>query len=204
MIYVDIFFNIVAENHLICIRRGFKMGRRFFNGENDMIRDSEGVAIDTIVDRIKAALVETQPVMESSKIKIKRIELTLKALASGEVGAQVKLQIPILGELKFGSSISAKSVQTTFLALQPPKPKATLTRTKDMEFQKLQDNLKESILSLTKGVDAAINNKPPLEMDESSVELNFILASKSDISLIIKSDFESELTNNLKVIFEKA
>jgi len=180
------------------------MGRRYFNGRKDeLMKESECVAVNDIVDRIKAALVETQSAMVASKIKIKRIELTLKAMASGEAGAEVKLQIPILGELKFGSNISAKSVQTIFLALQPPEPTAPVAMTKSLEFQKLQDKLTESILSLTDGVNAAVNNEPPLEMAKSSITLNFVLKSKSEISLIIKSGFDAELTNELMVEFEK-
>lgn len=167
--------------------------------DDNRVGESEGVAVGKIVDSIKRALIETQGEMESSGIKIKRIEITLKSIASEKAGAGITLQIPILGELKIGSNISAKSVQNTFLVLKTPKtPKKAVG-----EFLKLDEKLKESILSLTEGVKAAVNNQPLLEMDESSVELNFILKSESDISLIIKTGFEAELTNNLKVIFEK-
>jgi len=135
--------------------------------------------------------------MESSGIKIKKIEITLKALASGEAGAELKLQIPILGELKIGSKISSKSIQTTVLILKPPTKKVF------GKGIKMNKKLEESILSLTEGIKAAVNTPPVLEMEEASTDFNFVLASDSEISMIIKSGFESELTNNLKIVFEK-
>lgn len=159
----------------------------------------EGLNIEKIVESLKKAMIETQKEMGSSGIKIKRIELTLKAIAMEKAGAGITLQIPILGELKIGSDLSSKSVQTTSLSLKIPKsPTKTV-----YNLTKLDEKLKESILTLTQGVKAAVNTQPPLEMEEASVKLNFILKSDSDISLLIKSGFESELTNNLNVIFEK-
>ncbi len=176
------------------------MAERFLNCENNgEIKETKGFSIDKIVDSIKRALVASQVEMESSGIKVKLIELTLKSIASEKVGAGITLQIPILGEFKIGSNISAKSVQTTFLALKPAK-----SSTKDIyEFNGLEENLKEIILYLTEGIKAAFNNQPLLELDEASAELNFILKSESEISMIIKTGFDAELTNNLKLVFEK-
>jgi hypothetical protein len=163
------------------------------------ISENEGVAISAIVDSIKRAMIKTQENMESSGIKIKHIELKLKSIASEKAGAGVTLQIPLLGELKIGSDLSSKSVQTTFLTLKTPKTRIKST----YELLKLDEKLTESILSLTEGITAAFNNQPPLEMEESSIELNFVLKSESEMSFIIKAGFESELTNTLKVVFEK-
>jgi hypothetical protein len=173
---------------------------RSYAEEKARILELPGMSVDNIMVSVKAALMETQQVMETSGIKIKRIDLTLKSIASGETGTQIKLNIPILGELKLGSRISEKSIQTTILSLKPPKPTKVV---KDVRFPQLGERLKESILSLTRGVMAAVNDDPPLEVYESSVELNFILTSESEISLIIKSGLEAELTNNLKIVFEK-
>lgn len=158
----------------------------------------KGIAIDEIVDTIKGSMVKMQEDMESSGIRIKRIELTLKTLASGETGAEVKLQIPILGGLNLSSKISSKSIQTTVLALKPATKKGD-----EKDMIKMDEKLEKSILSLTEGIKAAVKNPPLLEMEEASTEFNFVLASNSDISMIIKSGFESELTNNLKILFEK-
>lgn len=158
----------------------------------------KGIALNDLVETIKGSMVTMQKDMESSGIKIKRIELTLKTLASGEAGAEMKFQIPILGELKIGSKISSKSIQTTILILKPAAEKMSLSG-----MVKMDEKLEQSILSLTEGIKAAVNNPPILEMEEASTEFNFVMASDSDISMIIKSGFDSELTNNLKIVFEK-
>ncbi len=163
------------------------------------IRESEGVAIGEIIGSVKRALIETQEDMESSGIKIKSIQLKLKSIASEKAGAGVTLQIPLLGKLKLGSDISAKSVQTTSLTLKTPK-----TPTKSVyKLMELDEKLAKNILSLTEGIKSAAYDEPLLEMGESSIELNFILKSESEISFLIEAGFESELTNTLKVIFEK-
>jgi hypothetical protein len=187
------------DNHQVWYN-GDIMAEIFSNSENDeVIKEIKGVSIEKIVDSIKRALIASQTEMESSGIKIKLIQLTLKSIATEKAGAGITLQIPILGELKIGSNISTKSVQTTFLALKPTK-----NPTKEIYKPKgLDEKLKEIILNLTEGVKAAVNNQPPLEMDEASAELNFVLKSESEISMIIKTGFDAELTNNLKVIFER-
>ena len=163
------------------------------------IEKKEGVAIDEIVDSIKRAIILTQGDIESSGIKIKRIELKLKSIASEKAGADIKLQVPILGEFKIGSDLSSKSVQTTSLILKTSKIPIKVVN----KMFKLDEKLAENILSLTKGIKAAAINQPPLEMEESLVELNFVLKSESEVSFLIKAGFESELTNTLKIVFEK-
>lgn len=178
---------------------GNKDKKRILSSFDEGISEDEGVAISEIVDSIKRALIETQGELQTSGIKLKRIELTLKSIASGKAGAGITFQIPILGKLKIGSDVSSKSVQTIFLALDAPK-----TPTKGIvPSMELEKNLKGLILSLAEGVKAAVDNQVPLEMGESWVELNFVLKSENEISLIIEAGFDAELTNNLKIIFEK-
>jgi hypothetical protein len=40
-------------------------------------------------------------------------------------------------------------------------------------------------------------------MEEATAEFNFIISGDSEISLIIESGFESQLSNTLKIKFEK-
>ncbi|BDZ72168.1 trypco2 family protein [Methanobacterium petrolearium] len=175
-----------------------KSVKRVLNSDGG-IGESEGVAVGEIIGSVKRALIETQENMESSGMKIKSIQLKLKSIASENAGAGVTLQIPLLGKLKIGSDISAKSVQTIFLTLKTPQ-----TRKKSAYgLLELDEKLAKGILTLTEGIKAAACDQPILEMGESSIELNFILKSESDISFLIKAGFESELTNTLKVIFEK-
>lgn len=49
----------------------------------------------------------------------------------------------------------------------------------------------------------AAANEASLELDEASTEFNFLLKSSFEISLLLKTDLESELGNNVKIEFEK-
>lgn len=178
---------------------GKKDKKRILSSSDGGISENEGLAVKIIVDAIKKSLSEAQEELKSSGIKLKRIELTLKSIASEKAGVGIIFQIPLLGKLKIGSDVSSKSVQTIFLALKTPKPP-----TKDkIPPAELDKNLEDLISGLVEGVKAAVDGQMPLEMDESWVELNFVLKSENEISLIIEAGFDAELTNNLKIIFEK-
>jgi hypothetical protein len=179
------------------------MFNKFFKWlkNDDGLSEIKGVAINEIVDSIKRSMVKMQQDMESSGIKIKKIEITLKTIAVEDFGAESKLQIPILGELNIGSKLSKKTVQTINLTLKLPKP--TKKWIEKIQFMKMDETIEKSILDIAEGVKAAINNPPILELEDASVEFNFILKSDSEISMIIESGFESELTNNMTVTFEK-
>ncbi|NYB51652.1 MAG: hypothetical protein HVN35_03670 [Methanobacteriaceae archaeon] len=173
--------------------------KRILDSSDMGIREDEGVGVAEIVNSIKWALLVTQGELETSGIKLKRIELNLKSIASRKAGAGIRFQIPILGKLKIGSNVSYKSVQTISLVLNTPK-----TPTKDIiPSIGLDKNLKSLIMSLADGVKAAVDGNIPLEMGESWVELNFVLKSENEVSLIIETGFDAELTNSLKLFFEK-
>lgn len=124
-------------------------------------------------------------------------------MATSDAGAKISLQIPILGKVEFGSEISEKSLQTTSLTLRPP----TLGKVESGgKLVDMEETLTQSISSIIEGVKAASsteNNSIPLEMESASAEFNFILSGDSQISMIIESGFESELSNTLKIKFEK-
>lgn len=167
---------------------------------NHGIYAEEGIPIERIVNVIKRVMVKTEEELSGSLISIKEIELTLKTVSAGDASAKAQLQIPVLGELKLGSGISEKSIQTIQLSLKLSDIDET-----DKELIKLEGmekQLNESIKGIIDGVKAAKENKPFLMMNDAFTELNFTLASESEFSLIIESGFKSELSNNLKITFE--
>jgi hypothetical protein len=177
------------------------MSKVFINEiEKDKGLEIEGIPISDIVDSIKRAIVLKQLDMDKSGIKIKDMELTLKTVAAADVGAKISLQIPILGKIEFGSKISEKSLQTTNLTLKVPGPTEV---ERGLGLADLDETIADSISNIIEGVKAANDNSPSLEMEEASVEFNFVLSGDSKISLIIESGFESELSNKLKITFEK-
>jgi len=125
------------------------MFNKFFKWlkNDDGLSEIKGVAINEIVDSIKRSMVKMQQDMESSGIKIKKIEITLKTIAVEDFGAESKLQIPILGELNIGSKLSKKTVQTINLTLKLPKP--TKKWIEKIQFMKMDETIEKSILDRT-------------------------------------------------------
>ena len=161
----------------------------------------ESLPIADLVNSIKRALVYKQAEMQEHGIGIRNIQLTLKTLATSNTGAGISLQIPILGKVEFGSEISEKSLQTTSLTLKPPIQGKMVQGVKLID---MEETLAQSISCIIEGVKAANSQDGiSLEMEEATAEFNFIISGDSEISLIIESGFESQLSNTLKIKFEK-
>lgn len=170
-------------------------------GQNGNGFDVESLPIADLVNNIKRALVFKQTEMQEHGILIKNIQLILKTVATTGAGAKISLQIPILGKVEFGSQISEKSLQTTSLTLKPPTPGKVESGDKLVD---MEETLVQSISSIIEGVKAANSQDGiSLEMEEATAEFNFIISGDSEISLIIESGFESQLSNTLKIKFEK-
>ncbi|MCE5215177.1 MAG: hypothetical protein LLF83_10725 [Methanobacterium sp.] len=97
--------------------------------------------------------------------------------------------------------MSEKSIQTTAITLKPLKEGKI---DKEIELLGMDEMVAKSFSSIIDGVKAAnTQDSIPLEMDKAMFEFNFILSGDSEISMIIESGFESELSNTLKINFEK-
>ncbi|OPY25550.1 MAG: hypothetical protein A4E27_00915 [Methanobacterium sp. PtaU1.Bin242] len=162
----------------------------------------EGIPMEDIVDSVKRAIAQKQIDMRESQIRIKKIDLSLKTMATVDTGAEVNLQVPIWGKIELGSKISEKSLQNTSLTLKIPEFDYM---DKGFNLEEMDKTIVGSISSIIGGVKAASNadNSPLLEMENATAEFNFILSGDSKISMVIESGFKSELTNNLKITFQK-
>lgn len=157
--------------------------------------------IADLVKSINKALIIKRADLQESGINIKSVELILKTLAVADSGANISLQIPILGKLSMGSKISEKSIQTTSLTLTPTVP-AKFER--GIAVNDIEKTVAQSISSIIEGVNAANNqNSISMVMDDASFTFNFILSGDSSISMIIGNGFESELSNTIKIKFER-
>lgn len=178
------------------------MSRELFK----QVREDKGFTIKSrpmgdLVNSFKKALILKEEDMQEFGIAIKDVKLTFKTVAKAEAGAGISLQIPILGKIEFGSEISEKSIQITTLTLKPP----TDTKIKrGIELTDLDNTVVQSISSIIEGVKAANNQDSiPMEMKEASFTFNFILSGDSEIAMIIENGFESQLSNTLKINFQK-
>lgn len=178
------------------------MCRGFFNDSKSMVVRNT-VPLGELVEKIKNVFFKLQDEMYSSGIKIKTVKLTLKTVATGELGAEAKFQIPVLEGLKMGSQISKETLQTTVLKFKPPEPQEPKKGISEISFEGMEEQLENSIQTIVDAVKVATNTQPPLELEGASTEFNFLLKSSSEISLILQTDLESELSNNVKIEFEK-
>lgn len=169
--------------------------------EKDSGLNIKSIKVADLVNSFKKAVIIKQEEMQEFGITVRNIKLTLKTIATAEAGAKLSLNIPILGKIEFGSKISEKSIQTTNITLKPlPEGKIN----KEIELLKMDETVADSISSIIEGVKAAnTQDSIPLEMEEATFEFNFILSGDSEISMIIENGFESELSNTLKINFEK-
>lgn len=60
------------------------------------------IPLEELLEKVKNVIFKLQDEMYSSGIKIKTVKLTLKTVATGELGAEAKFQIPVLEGLKMG------------------------------------------------------------------------------------------------------
>ena len=161
----------------------------------------KSMTVADLVNSIKKALILKQLEMKEYGISIKNVELTLKTVAIGDGGANMSLQIPILGKIALGSKISEKSMQTISLTLKPSKE---MKLEREIELNEMEKTITQSISSIIGGVKNAINQDSiPMELEEASFIFNFILTGDNRISMIIESGLESELSNTIKISLEK-
>lgn len=169
-------------------------------GQNHKGFQIKSMPLADLVININNALNLKQSEMQEFQISIKNVELTLKTVAVVDGGVNISLQIPILGKIMLGSKINEKSMQTTRLSLKPK----TMNLDKELELNGIEETITQSISSIIEGVKAAINqDQIPMELDDASFTFNFILSGDSRISLLIESGLESELSNTIKINFEK-
>jgi hypothetical protein len=162
--------------------------------------DFPSMPVADLVSCVKKAIVIKQSEMKEFGISIKNVELTLKTVATTDSGASISLQIPVLGEMEFGSEISEKSVQTIKIKLIP----AEVQEVRKIELMDMDQTVAQSISSIIKGVKAAADGDLiPFKLEEASSEVNFVLSGDSKITMVIDSGFESELSNTLKINFKK-
>ena len=167
------------------------------NAHKDTGFEIKSMPVSDLVNSIIKSLILKQVEMKEYGISIKNVELTIKTVAIAGGGANISLQIPVLGKLVLGSKISEKSVQTTILTLKPFKE---MKLERGIKLNDIEETVSMSITSIIEGVKTATNHETiSMELDDASFTFNFILSGDSRISMIIESDFESVLSNTILI-----
>lgn len=171
----------------------------FGNEDKEKAFHVPSMPVADLVSSIKKAIIIKQSEMQEYGISIKNVELSLKTVATVDSGASISLEIPVLGEVEFGSEVSEKSVQTTKLTLKP----TDIQDVRAMDLGDMDQTVVHSITSILEGVKAAQGDEINLKLEEASFEFNFVLSGDSKISMVIDNGFESELSNTLKINFRR-
>ena len=153
--------------------------------------DQHGKEIQTVVKYVKEAILAVEA--EGTTVQVEKLELTLKAVEVMTAGGELKLKIPILGDIGGGLEMSAQNTQVVTLTLVPPKGKELLGA------PDIKKELKEAILTIKEGVKSAADNEPKFALENSAVELNFVVTGEGKINVVVKADTKAEETHSMKL-----
>ncbi len=155
--------------------------------------EDEGVAIDEIIVKVKKAIrdVEEQSLREDMQFKVDKLELTLKAFSSKDVGGKITFKIPI--EFGFGAKITDQKIQTIALSFVPVEEMHMFGR------EDIEKDLVEAIHAIKEGIRNAAEESPKFKLQEAQVGLDFVLDKEGKISVIAQGSGESQITHSLKL-----
>ena len=156
-----------------------------------------GADIEKVIAGVKRAIKAAQ-LSESEKqaIHIGELELTLKGVVEKVAGGELKIKIPVV-DVSLGASaeLASKELQTIQLTLVPARS-TTRTATRTEAFEK---DLVKAIKAIQEGIKNASEGEPKFTLKDASVELNFVVNAKGEISLLAKGSGQSEFAQTVKL-----
>lgn len=156
--------------------------------------ENVGIQIDKIISKVKKAIreVEQRSYRSDLGVKVEKLDLKLKTFNSKKGGIELKVPIVDL-DLGLGGNISNEETHTIELTLIPVDD-ARLFGEEDIE-----DNLVDLILGIEQGIKNALVDFPRFKLQKASVELNFVVNTNGEISIVVIGEKKIETTNNLKL-----
>ena len=156
-----------------------------------------GADIEKVIAGVKRAIKAAQ-LSESEKqaIHIGELEHTLKGVVEKVAGGELKIKIPVV-DVSLGASaeLASKELQTIQLTLVPARS-TTRTATRTEAFEK---DLVKAIKAIQEGIKNASEGEPKFTLKDASVELNFVVNAKGEISLLAKGSGQSEFAQTVKL-----
>lgn len=151
-------------------------------------------SLEGLIDDVKAAVLETQRVLDERQITIASVELELKVTSTKNLGSGVAFKIEPIG-IEFGSDgkITDEFVSLIKITLKPPQTELEL-------LSSPKDDLVSAIKTICQVVDSAIQSTPVFLLSESTIELNFGLKKEgtAKFSIVFKAEGgASHLTNHV-------
>jgi len=162
---------------------------------------STGMDVESVISKVKQAILAAEIKRENDQaLQLESLDLTLKAFAETEVGGEIKIKIPVINlEIGMGGSLTQQETQTIEINLKPPevlKEERVEAITKEID---LKSSLADAINIIRNGIKAAAAGEPEFVLDKATVELNFVVTEKGEITVVAKGSLEIETTNGLKL-----
>ena len=163
---------------------------------------STGMDVESVIGKVKQAILaaEIQRENDPTALQLESLDLTLKAFAETEVGGEVKIKIPLINlEIGMGSSLTQQETQTIEINLKPPEMLKAERREAIRKEIDLKSSLADAINIIRDGIKAAAAGEPEFVLDKATVELNFVVTEKGEITVVAKGSQVFETTNGLKL-----
>ena len=155
-----------------------------------------GADIEKVIAGVKRAIKAAQKSESEKKaLNIEKLELTLKAVVEKVAGGELKITIPVIGSLGASAELASKDLQTIQLTLVPARS-TTRTATRTEAFEK---DIVKAIKAIQEGIKNASEGEPKFTLKDASVELNFVVNAKGEISLLAKGSGQSEFAQTVKL-----
>ena len=161
-----------------------------------------GADIEKVIAGVKRAIKAAQKSESEKKaLNIEKLELTLKGVVEKAAGGELKIKIPVV-DVSLGASaeLASKELQTIQLTLVPVRS-TTRTATRTEAFEK---DLVKAIKAIQEGIRNASEGEPKFTLKDAFVELNFVVNTKGEISLLAKGSGQSEFAQTVKLFLVSA
>lgn len=153
----------------------------------------DGLSVADTITKVKSAINEVQKEGKFDNLSIDKIELTLKVLSEKNFYGDFKFKIPFIDtEVGFDGNDTKSGTQTIILNLVPDMQERFVTRG-------IKEDLVQAISLIGEGIRNASEGEPKYKLQDSSIELNFVINKSGNIALIFKGGMRSEITNTLKL-----
>lgn len=162
-------------------------------------KEIEGIDAEEVIDQIKRAILSAN----AKNIRVKSFELTLKTIVGTSLGGGLSFKIPLIDtELDASGDLENQISQEVYIKFGEISPKKEeKIRKRAFGEVDIENDLYSVIVSLERAVIAAYETEPRFNLDEAHFNLDFIMAGKKKINLIVKSELTKKWMNNLKVNF---
>ena len=155
-----------------------------------------GADLGRIINELRESILAYQASGYGELGAIHRMDITLKAVVTREIGGGLKIRIPFTDrKVGLDGKLDSAETQTISLTVVPAE------RLETFAAKDFSESLVRALLEIERGLSEGINTEPRLLMKSGSVELQFVVGREGSIELVAKGEGRSESTHAIKVYF---